>query len=149
MDDQANDRAFMLISGFRRKAMKPDARLLLIEQIVPARAEDSALSRRLFMTDVQMLVMLAGRERTEDEYRDLLHGAGLRLTPVITTESRFQLIEAVPLQADTVGRRPSSQPSQPAQALASSEPSPTRADPMASGRGKPASRNARLAKPRK
>jgi len=48
------------------------------------------------MVDVQMLVMLAGRERTEDEYRELLRAAGLRLTQVIPTDSRFQLIEAVP-----------------------------------------------------
>ncbi|TMD30391.1 MAG: hypothetical protein E6I95_15620 [Chloroflexi bacterium] len=53
-------------------------------------------SRRIFMVDVQMLVMLAGRERTEDEYRELLRAAGLRLTQVIPTDSRFQLIEAVP-----------------------------------------------------
>ena len=79
-----------------RRAMKPNARLLLVEQIIPARADDSPLSRRIFMVDVQMLVMLAGRERTEDEYRELLRAAGLRLTQVIPTDSRFQLIEAVP-----------------------------------------------------
>jgi hypothetical protein len=91
-----NDEKAAMILATCRKAMKPDARLLLVEQILPARAEDSPLSRRIFMVDVQMLVVLAGRERTEDEYRELLRGAGLRLTRVIPTDSRFQLIEAVP-----------------------------------------------------
>jgi len=92
-----NDEKAAAILATCRKAMKPDARLLLVEQILPDRAEDSPISRRIFMTDVQMLVVLAGRERTEAEYRDLLRGADLRLTRVIPTDSRFQLIEAVPL----------------------------------------------------
>src|SRR5437879_2669041 len=91
-----NDEKAAIFLATCRKAMKPDACLLLVEQIVPARAEDSPPSRRIFMVDVQMLVMLAGRERTEDEYRELLRAAGLRLTQVIPTDSRFQLIEAVP-----------------------------------------------------
>lgn len=91
-----NDEKAAMILRTCREAMKPDAQLLVIEQIVPARAEDSSLSRRLFMADVQMMVLLGGRERTEGEYRDLLHGAGLRLTRVTPTASRFQLIEAVP-----------------------------------------------------
>jgi hypothetical protein len=79
-----------------RKAMGPTARLILVEQIVPARAQETPETRRVLMDDVQMLVMLNGQERTEDELRALLHGAGLRLTRSIPTESRFHLIEAVP-----------------------------------------------------
>jgi orsellinic acid C2-O-methyltransferase len=78
-----------------RKAMGPQSLLMLVEHVMPARAEDSADSRRIFMDDVQMLVMLAGRERTEDEYAALMRQAGLRLTRVIPTDSIFQLIEGV------------------------------------------------------
>ena len=49
------------------------------------------------MGDVQMLVNLGGRERTEEEFGALFHGAGLRLTRVIPTDSDFQLIEGFPL----------------------------------------------------
>ena len=63
---------------------------------MPTRAEDSANARQLFMVDMQMLVMLGGRERTLEEFRALLEGAGFQLTRVIPTESPFQLIEAIP-----------------------------------------------------
>jgi len=91
-----NDEKAALILANCRKAMSPEQRLILIERIVPARSEDSASARQLFMADMQMMVMLGGRERTLDEYRALLEGAGFQLTRVIPTESAFQLIEAIP-----------------------------------------------------
>jgi hypothetical protein len=48
------------------------------------------------MVDMQMLVMLGGRERTLEEFRALLESAGFKLTRVIPTESPLQLIEAIP-----------------------------------------------------
>ncbi|MDT5168580.1 MAG: hypothetical protein QOD02_1907 [Mycobacterium sp.] len=41
-----------------------------------------------------MLLCLAARERTADEYRDLLARAGLRLTRVVQTAAPFSLVEA-------------------------------------------------------
>jgi len=76
--------------------MGEKARLVLVEHVLPDRAEESADSRRIFMDDVQMLVMLNGKERTEEEFRALMQQAGLRLTRVVNTDSIFQLIEAVP-----------------------------------------------------
>jgi hypothetical protein len=77
------------------KAMGSKGRLILVEHVMPVRAEYTADSRRIFLDDVQMLVMLGGKERTEAEYRTLMDEAGLRLTQVITTDSIFQLIEGV------------------------------------------------------
>ena len=91
-----NDEKAALILYNCREAMGPERRLILVEQIVPKRLEDSPDARRLFMNDVQMMVMLGGRERTLEEFRALLHMAGFRLTRVIPTTSRYQLIEAVP-----------------------------------------------------
>ena len=48
------------------------------------------------MEDVQMMVMLDGQERTEQQYATLMRAAGLRLTQVLPTASIFQLIEGVP-----------------------------------------------------
>jgi hypothetical protein len=44
--------------------------------------------------DLNMLVLLGGRERTEEEYQRLVAGAGFRLVRVIPTHSPFCVIEA-------------------------------------------------------
>ena len=46
-------------------------------------------------TDLNMLVMVGGQERTESEYRELIASAGLRVTRVIPTPAAMSLIEAV------------------------------------------------------
>jgi len=55
-----NDERATAILASCRKAMGAEARLILVEHVMPARAEDSADSRRIFMDDVQMLAMLGG-----------------------------------------------------------------------------------------
>ena len=94
--DWSDEKATTILATCR-KARGSGARVIVVERILPARAEESASSRRVFMGDVQMLVNLGGRERTEEEFRALFQGAGLRLTRVIPTDSDFQLIEGVPL----------------------------------------------------
>jgi hypothetical protein len=47
--------------------------------------------------DLNMMVMLTGRERTEAEYRDLLTASGFGLERVIPTHSPFSVIEAARL----------------------------------------------------
>jgi hypothetical protein len=42
-----------------------------------------------------MLVSPGGAERTEQEYRELLAAAGLRLNRIVPTRSPFSIIEAV------------------------------------------------------
>ncbi len=92
-----NDENAIAILATCRKAMGPQARLLVVEVVMQDRAKDSADSRGIFMADVQMMVMLGGQERTEEHYAALMRAAGLRLTRVIPTDSIFQLIEGVPL----------------------------------------------------
>lgn len=75
-----------------RQAMAPDARLLVIERVVPEGNTPS--EAKLF--DINMLVVLGGRERTEREYRALFEASGFRLTRVIRTQSPLSLIEGVP-----------------------------------------------------
>jgi hypothetical protein len=48
-----------------------------------------------FGTDLNMLVMVGGQERTETEYRELVGSAGLRVTRIIPTPAAMSLIEAV------------------------------------------------------
>lgn len=71
-------------------ALKPNGKLLLVEMVVPP---DNSPSMAQAM-DLNMLVLLTGRERTESEYRDLLAAGGFKIERVIPTHSPFSVIEA-------------------------------------------------------
>jgi hypothetical protein len=76
-----------------RRAMRPDARLLLVELVLPEGSEPHP--GRLM--DVLMLVGThGGRERTGAQYAALLERAGFRMTRVLPTESMYSIVEAVP-----------------------------------------------------
>jgi hypothetical protein len=75
-------------------AMSKDAKLLVVDMIMPERA---APSTPTIMWDLHMLVMLNGKERTEAEFRHLFSAAGFKLTQIIPTESGLSIIEGVPL----------------------------------------------------
>lgn len=83
------------ILGTVRRAMRPDSTLLLVETVLPARAVECAAAVRI---DLNMLVMVTGRERTEAEFAELLHTAGLRLQRVVGVDGFLgqHLLEAVP-----------------------------------------------------
>jgi hypothetical protein len=49
------------------------------------------------LMDILMLVMQAGRQRTEEEFRALLSQAGFDLRAVIPTASPFRILEAAPV----------------------------------------------------
>jgi hypothetical protein len=73
-----------------RKAKAPGAKVLLVEMVVtPPNVPHPAK-----MLDIVMLTVPGGRERTPDEYRDLLAKAGLRLTRIVPTPSPVSIIEA-------------------------------------------------------
>ncbi|HWF73836.1 MAG TPA: methyltransferase [Solirubrobacteraceae bacterium] len=67
------------ILGACRRAMAERSRLLLVESVHPDRVEPSALHLRMTGSDLNMLVQLGGRERTEEDFRALLDAAGLRM----------------------------------------------------------------------
>jgi hypothetical protein len=73
-----------------REAMPKHARLLVAERVIPQGNVPS--ESKLF--DINMLVNVGGRERSEDEYACLLQSAGLQLTKVTPTTSHLSLIEA-------------------------------------------------------
>ena len=79
-----------------RAAMKPSARLVLIERILPDRVSPEQDGLDAVMLDLHMMVVLGGRERTTDEYRQLLAAAGLRLTNTGPAGDGFGTFEAVP-----------------------------------------------------
>jgi hypothetical protein len=46
--------------------------------------------------DLTMMIMTGGEERTESEWRNLLHSTGFTLTKVYMKEGQLDLIEAKP-----------------------------------------------------
>ncbi len=75
-----------------RRVVQRDGALLLVEWTLPEGNLPS--SGKLF--DVVMLVMTGGKERTAEEYRQLLARAGFRLNQVIPTSPDLSIIEALP-----------------------------------------------------
>lgn len=65
----------------------------LIELVMPERAEQAPAATE---SDVNMLVMTGGQERTEAEHRRLLASAELELRRILPTSGRWSLIGAAP-----------------------------------------------------
>ena len=76
-------------------AMAVQSKLLLIERVLPSRVAPSSMAQALVLSDLNMMVMNGGRERTEAEYQTLCAAAGLRLTQIIPTPSPMSVIEIV------------------------------------------------------
>ena len=91
-----NDERSRAILRACRAALRPGARLVLVEIVVPERPGTSPLDQMIAGTDLNMLVMTGGRERTEAQYRALCEAAGLRVTRILPTATAFSLIEAEP-----------------------------------------------------
>ncbi len=67
-----------------------------LERVLPDRVECSIAAQGLVMSDLNLMVIGGGRERTAAEHRALLEAAGFALTKVVPTQSEVSVIEAVP-----------------------------------------------------
>ena len=79
-----------------RAHMRERATLLVLEGVVPP-GNTPHLSKAL---DLDMMLFVGGRERTEAQWRALLADTGFRTTRIVPTVSPISLVEAVP------GRKP-------------------------------------------
>jgi hypothetical protein len=79
-----------------RAAIRPEGRVLIVDRVLPERAESSAGMRAMMMADLLMMVHLTGRERTEREFRALLDASGFRLERIVPTGTQLSLVEAAP-----------------------------------------------------
>jgi SAM-dependent methyltransferase len=95
--DWNDDRSQTILRNCLR-AMPAEAKLLLVERIVPLHLEPSAAHRAIARADLNMMVGLGGRERTEGEYRRLLEVSGFQLRAVIAAGPTFSIMEAVPMR---------------------------------------------------
>ncbi len=78
-----DDDAAVAILKVVRKAMQPRGRLLLFETLIRA---DNRIAYPL-LSDLNMLVLTGGQERSEAEYRTLYSAAGFKLSRVVDTPS--------------------------------------------------------------
>jgi O-methyltransferase domain/Dimerisation domain len=90
-----DDRAALRILANCRAAMAEDARVLLVEAVLPDGSEPADGNESLLakLWDMEMLV-IGGQERTEAEYRELLSQAGLQLLRVVPSTSAYHIVEA-------------------------------------------------------
>src|SRR5690242_8593792 len=72
-----------------REAMDPAGRLLIVEVVI-APGNEPSFGKLL---DLEMMVIPGGRERTRDEYRELLGAAGFRLAQIHETPAPPSIIE--------------------------------------------------------
>lgn len=94
--DWNDDRALAILANCRR-AMRPSAKLLIVEGVYPERIDSSAASRGAAANDVNMLVCTGGRQRSEKEFRALFDAAGFTLTGIVPTAAASCIIEGKPL----------------------------------------------------
>jgi hypothetical protein len=86
-----NDEQALQILKRCRQAMRPGGRVIVIEALLGEIGEPGWLP----LWDLNMMVMLTGRERTPTEFRGLLEDAGLRLSKGTPIRSPMAVIEAV------------------------------------------------------
>lgn len=87
--DWDDERAIKILKNINR-AMPAHGRLLLVEMVVPE-GNEAHFSK---LQDLEMLVSPGGIERTGQEYRELLAGAGFELTRIVPTKTPLSIIEA-------------------------------------------------------
>lgn len=89
LHDWPDDKAVEILQSVR-SAAKVGTKVLVIDCVIPDH------DREFFghWTDLEMLLMQAGRERTVPEYRSLLARAGFRMTRWVPTASPLSFVEA-------------------------------------------------------
>ncbi|MEQ1644930.1 MAG: methyltransferase, partial [Pyrinomonadaceae bacterium] len=80
-----------MILGNIRSSMPDDAKVLIIDAVVPA-GDEPHFSKIL---DLEMLISPGGMERTAAELEKLLIASGFMLSRIIPTPSPVSIIEAV------------------------------------------------------
>ncbi len=101
LHDWTDDQAVTILSHCR-EVLPPGGLVLIVEPVLPDIVDTSAESDVTdggitYLSDLNMLVNVGGRERTREDFEGVCHRAGLSLTSVtpLTDAAPFSLIEAV------------------------------------------------------
>jgi SAM-dependent methyltransferase len=85
-----DDRQSVTILRNCARALRPNGRVVLIERVIPEYGDPGAAA----LVDINMLVLLPGRERNAAQLTELLHTARLRLDRIYDVASLMHVIEA-------------------------------------------------------
>jgi hypothetical protein len=100
LHDWDDERAAIILANCRR-VMNEQARLLIVEVVLPDRITTRPVGTA---NDMHMMAVTGGRERTEGEYRSLLAVTGFHLARIVPTGvhpvfgAPMSIIEGVPLR---------------------------------------------------
>lgn len=87
-----DDETCLKILSVCRRTLSPAARLIVVDQVIPA--GNGPFFGKL--ADLHMHVLLGGKERTEEEFRELLRRGGFRLDSVVPTTYLLSVLQASP-----------------------------------------------------
>lgn len=91
LHDWSDEESIALLTNVR-KCVKPGARLMVVESVIP---ETPEFDMGKWM-DLNMMVMATGRERTAAEFSDLFVQAGFALEQIIPTDSPLSIVVGKP-----------------------------------------------------
>jgi hypothetical protein len=77
-----------------RRAMRPGARIAVIELLIGEIGEPGLAP----VMDMNMMVLVSGRERSLSEYEELFSAAGLRISSVIPTGTPMVIVEGMAIE---------------------------------------------------
>jgi SAM-dependent methyltransferase len=72
------------------RALRPNGRVILIERVMPEHGKPGAAA----LSDLNMLVLLPGHERTTSQFEELFRASGLQLNRITQITSSMNVIEA-------------------------------------------------------
>ncbi len=90
LHDWDDTQAIQILAGCREAATR-HGRVLIAERLIP---DDPAEAVPALLSDINMLVLTGGRERTNSEYARLLQAAGLRPGIIRPVTFPYGIIEA-------------------------------------------------------
>lgn len=88
--DWDDEKSLVILRNCHR-AMKPGAKLLLVESVVPPGNEPFGAK----FLDLTMMLIPGGLERTEEQFRDLYAQAGFELTRIVPTSTEISVLEGI------------------------------------------------------
>jgi hypothetical protein len=94
LHDWNDERCITILRQCARAMRASTARLFVVERIRPERFAPTRHDRAIARSDLNMLVSLGGRERTQQEYADLFAAAELRTLRILPLRNEFSVVEA-------------------------------------------------------
>jgi hypothetical protein len=93
--DWDDERATAILRNCRA-AVPRHGQVLILEELYPTSVDASDVCRHATAIDVLMLLCTGGRQRTEEEFRDLLAASGFRLSKVVPTAAGVSVVQGEP-----------------------------------------------------